>query len=302
MLCCVVGWLLVPASPVVAAGDDLPAELRVEPLQAEPVFTGQPGAWDARIRERGWIQRDGDRWRLWYTGYAPEAQPPLMRLGLATSSDGLTWSRYSDQPLIRDLWVEDMMVVPHDGRLLMFAEGRDDQAQLLESEDGVNWTRIGTLDVRQTNGQPLPPGPFGTPTALLRDGVWHLFYERRDAGIWLATSTDLKVWRNVSDDPVIRADAGDSTRLMIAMNQIVADGDRFVAVLHGSSSPERPRLWATFLLESADLRSWTMMPGQPLRPVAENKSSGQFVADGTGWRLYTMHDKVVAHRVLPATR
>jgi hypothetical protein len=137
---------------------------------------------------------------------------------------------------------------------------------------------------------------------LLRDGVWHLFYERRDAGIWLATSTDLKVWRNVSDDPVIHADAGDSSRLMIAMNQIVADGDRFVAVLHGSSSAERPRLWSTFLLESADLRSWTMMPGQPLRPVAENKSSGQFVADGTGWRLYTMHDKVVAHRVVPAAR
>jgi len=143
--CRVVFLLLFPAGPVVAAGDDLPAEFRVEPLQAEPVFTGQPGAWDTKIRERGWVRRDGDQWWLWYTGYDPEAQPPLMRLGLATSSDGLNWKRHSDQPLMDDLWVEDMMVVKHDGTYFMFAEGLNDHAQLLTSTDRVNWTHRGTL-------------------------------------------------------------------------------------------------------------------------------------------------------------
>ena len=80
------------------------------------------------------------------------------------------------------------MIVPHDGRLYMFAEGEHDQAELLVSGDGIHWSRRGTLRIRRTDGKPLSPGPFGTPTAFYRDGTWYLFYERMDAGIWLATT------------------------------------------------------------------------------------------------------------------
>ena len=31
----------------------------------QPQFTGQPGEWDAKIRERGWILREGSQWRMW---------------------------------------------------------------------------------------------------------------------------------------------------------------------------------------------------------------------------------------------
>jgi beta-1,2-mannobiose phosphorylase / 1,2-beta-oligomannan phosphorylase len=279
------------------AQDALAGTIRVEVAQETPLFEGRAGAWDSKIRERGWILRDGDSWRLWYTGYNPDQQPPMMKLGLATSADGLHWTRTSDHPLISDFWVEDMMVVRHDESYLMFAEGFQDQAQLLESTDGTQWHRIGTLDVRLTNGQPIPPGPFGTPTAFLSDGVWHLYYERRDAGIWLATSTDLKTWTNIQDEPVIVPGPGQYDSLMIAMNQVVRADDRYLAVLHGTGSPARPREWSTTLAESRDLIHWTKRPENPLRPPSENKSSGQLVHDGTGWRLYTMHDHVHVHRV-----
>ena len=274
----------------------------VEPMSEAPVFAGQPGAWDTKIRERGWIMRNGDTWRLWYTGYNPNEQPPLMKLGLATSSDGLTWHRHSPKPLIDEFHVEDVMVVNDGNRLLMFAEGLGDQAQLLESQDGIAWNRLGTLDIRLTSGEPIPPGPFGTPTAVFDSGVWNLFYERRDAGIWLARSTDLKTWTNVSDEPVIQPGPEAYDRLMIAMNQVVRIDDRWIAVLHGTGSPEKPRLWATFVAESSDLLHWTKPADNPLRPIDENKSSGQLVDDGTGWRLYTMHDKVDVHRVAWKTR
>ena len=167
------------------------------PADANPVFTAAEGKWDAKIRERGWILKDESDWKLWYTGYDPAIQPPMMNLGLATSSDGITWQRSSKAPVYTDGWVEDMMVVKHDGTYFMFAEGAGDQAQLLKSINGVHWNRIGTLDIRKMNGEPIPPGPFGTPTAYYKDGVWNLFYERRDAGVWLARSTDMKVWTNV---------------------------------------------------------------------------------------------------------
>ena len=125
--------------------------------------TGTP-----RIRERGWILKDGDTWRLWYTGYDGTRDGKKM-LGLATSPDGLRWTRHSANPIYRDRWVEDMQVIKHGDTYYMFSEGNDDQAQLLKSADGLAWERVGQLDVRLKNGEPIPPGPYGTPTAFFEN-------------------------------------------------------------------------------------------------------------------------------------
>lgn len=290
----------LPDFVLIASADDFPRELvQFEASERSPVFMGRPGHWDAKIRERGWIIRDTDVWRLWYTGYDPDQQPVVMRLGYATSPDGMTWTRHGDQPLIDDLWVEDMMVVQHDGRWLMFAEGEADQAQLLASTDGIRWQRQGPLDIRLKNGDPLPPGPCGTPTAWLENGVWNLFYERSDKGIWLARSTDLKFWTNVSDEPVLLPGPDSYDALMIAMNQIVRHNGHYYAVLHGTGTPQKPREWCTTLAVSDDLIHWKKYPGNPLLPVPDNKSSGQLVYDGSAFRLYTMHDRIDLHFVRP---
>ena len=263
-----------------------------------PVFAGAgPGHWDANIRERGWILRDGDRWWLWYTGY--EDKSSIKRLGLATSSDGLNWTRHHANPLC-GAWVEDMMVVPHDRRLYMFAEGEHDRAELLISDDGLRWSHRGTLDVRLTDGSPIPPGPFGTPTGFYRDGTWYLFYERGDKAVWLATSKDLKVWTNVSDEPVLRPgpEAYDSSR--IALNQIVEHDGRFYGLYHGTDDQDSPALWTSNVAVSDDLLTWTKCSGNPLFPKAANRSSNILVPMSAGtFRLYTMHNKVEAFLSTP---
>ena len=256
------------------------------------LFGGRPGKWDTLIRERGWVMKDGATWKLWYTGYDKGRQPLTMKLGYATSQDGISWQRYSDEPIYDETWVEDMMVVKHGDRYLMFAEAADNQSQLLESSDGISWSRIGNLDVRQANGEPVKPGPLGTPTAFHHANLWYLFYERRDAGIWVARSADLRVWTNISDDPVLVPGPEDYDRLMIAMNQVVCVDGRFIAVMHGTGTPQKPRAWCTYLAESNDLLSWAKRPEGPLIPGDENKSSGVLVDDGNGWRLYTMHAEV----------
>ena len=204
--------LLLVSRPSLA-GDEFPPELvRFQPYDKNPVFRGAGGdAWDAKIRERGWIIRDGDAWRMWYTGYDASDKPQMM-LGYATSPDGLIVdppSRESDLP--RALGRR------HDGRqttatrITCSPKGLDDQAQLLTSRDGLRWKREGRLDVRYVNGKPLTAGPYGTPTAWFENGDWHLFYERSDEGVWLARSTDLKVWTNVQDEPVLSSGARPST-------------------------------------------------------------------------------------------
>lgn len=290
-------WLLLLAGlfsfSVPAPGGDFPASLtQWTPYAQNPVFTAAgAGHWDVKIRERGWILHEVDRYRMWYTGY-DGTRPGIKMLGYAESDDGLAWRRREDAPLYREHWVEDMQVLHHGDTYYMFAEGRHDQAHLLTSPDGLTWTRRGSLDVRYVDGRPLSAGPYGTPTVWLEQGVWHLFYERMDAGIWLATSRDLTVWTNVDDQPVLTPGPEGYDDRAVAFNQIVRHGERYYALYHGSGKAS-PAQWCTCLASSPDLRHWTKYPQNPL--LSDNKSSGILVPDGVGYRLYTMHDLVQAH-------
>jgi predicted GH43/DUF377 family glycosyl hydrolase len=282
------------------ADDKFPPEItEFVPYDKNPIFQAAgPGHWDVKIRERGWILREGDQWKMWYTGY-DGSKTSKKFLGYATSTDGLNWQRYPQNPIYTNDWVEDVCVIPHEGTYYMFAEGEHDQAQLLTSRDGINWQRVGKLDVRMANGTPIKEGPYGTPAAWFENGVWNLFYERRDLGIWLARSSDLKVFTNVQDEPVLVPGPDAYDHDQIAVNQIFRYRDRYYAVYHGSKNQgdnKQPNVWATGLATSTDLIHWEKFAGNPLRPISENKSSGLLIHDGNQFRLYTMHNEVHVHR------
>lgn len=273
-----------------------PPELtRFRKMKESPVFgPGPSGAWDAAIRERGWILKEDSGWRLWYTGYDGTKAGRRM-LGLATSPDGVTWTRHPANPLLKDFWVEDVMVARDGGRLLMVAEGEGDRARLLESSDGIAWKGLGTLDIRLTKGKPIPEGPYGTPVLWKNNNHWCLFYERMDKGIWLATSTDLKVWTNLSDTPVLAPGPGPHDHDLVAMNQVFRHKGRYYASYHGTDTRgQPPRKWSSCLAVSDDLVRWTKLD-KPLFAPEDNKSSGVFVPHGHGYRLYTMHPAVILH-------
>jgi len=265
---------------------EFPSELvDFVPYEHNPVFAGTgTDTWDKLIRERGYILKEGDLYRLWYTGYNPDSSD-MKYLGLATSNDGIHWTRYPGNPIHRDSWVEDMMVVKHDGIYYMFAEGRNDIAHMLTSTDGIHWKEEGDLDIRQTNGEPISPGPYGTPTVWLENEKWYLFYERNDQGIWLATSTDLKVWTNVQDDPVITMGPEPYDQKAVAMNQVIKYKGRYYGYYHATAY-EPWRDWTTDVAMSTDLIHWKKYPKNPI--VSGNKNSGIVVHDGKQYRLYTM--------------
>lgn len=298
----VAAWTLLGAN---VRADEFPAELvRFRQYGDKPVFSAAgAGTWEVKIRERGWIHFDPQaagtsasdpKYRLWYTGYDGTREGGK-KLGYATSQDGIAWTRHSTNPIYDKHWVEDMCVVPHAGTWHMFAEGKDDLAQLLTSRDGIQWQRQGQLDVRKTNGVPIEAGPYGTPTVWFENGLWHLFYERRDLGVWLATSRDLKVFTNVSDEPVLKPGQGIHDRDLIAMNQIIKHKGRYFAFYHGSANDRSPSLWSTCVAVSDDLRAWKKYPNNPLLPRELNRSSGLVMSDGDKFRLYTMHPEVWLH-------
>jgi predicted GH43/DUF377 family glycosyl hydrolase len=288
---CAFGWLIAVLLLVgsARADDEFPPELTdLRPYENNPVFAAEgPGHWDVKIRERGWILREQDAWHLWFTGY-DGTREGTRKLGYATSPDGIRWTRDAGNPLDPSHWIEDMMVVKDGDTYVMAAEGRHDIAQLLTSRDRVHWQREGSLDVRQSGGKPLEPGPYGTPTLWREGDVWNLFYERGDQGIWLARSTDRKVWTNVSDEPVIARGPEPYDRHQIAMNQVIRHNGRYYTLYHATASAGTD--WTTNLAMSTDLVHWKKYPRNPL--LAVNQSSGIYVYDGERFRLYIMHDLV----------
>jgi beta-1,2-mannobiose phosphorylase / 1,2-beta-oligomannan phosphorylase len=236
------------------------------------------------------ILREGDTWKLWYTGYDPSRGGGTMKLGHATSPDGLRWTRHSGNPVFDGVWTEDVFVLKHDGVYHMFAEGRDDVAHRLTSLDGLRWEEQGRLDVRTRSGTPIPPGPYGTPGVLVEGGTWHLFYERGDLGVWLATSTDLRTWTNVSDEPVLALGPEAYDRHAVALNHVLRRHGRYYGVYHANADPEWKGPWTTCLAASDDLVRWQKYPGNPV--IRSDDSSGILVDDGDRLRLYTMHPEV----------
>ena len=108
----------------------------------------------------------------------------------------------------------------------------------------------------------------------------------------------MKVWTNISDEPVLQPGPESYDQLMIALNQVIPYRGRYYAVFHGSGTPQKPRFWATGIAVSDDLLHWKKFSGNPLLPIPANRSSGQLVPVNNGFWLYTMHDRVDVH--LPA--
>lgn len=275
-----------------ATAEDFPPEIvDFIPYQGNPLFAGtSKNTWDCKIRERGYILREGNTYHMWYTGYNDD-RSDTKYLGYASSPDGLEWTRHPSNPIFDRSWVEDMFVVKHGGLYYMFAEGRNDIAHMMTSTDRVHWQDHGKLDIRYTTGEPLSPGPYGTPTIWVEGKTWYLFYERDDLGIWLATSTDRKVWTNIQDEPVLPRGPESYDSKLVALDQVIKYKGRYYAYYHGIGpgiAGQQWGNWTTNVAVSTDLVHWKKYPHNPV--IIGN--SPILVHDGRQYRLYTMHPDV----------
>ena len=262
--------------------------------EKNPVFTGTgTNTWDQLIRERGYILKEDGMYYLWFTGYNKQSgKSTESHLGYATSEDGITWTRYINNPIYDAGCVEDMCVIKSKDTYYMFSEGKDDIAHLLTSVDRIHWNEKSPLDIRYKNGQPLSKGPFGTPSIWLEKDKWYLFYERDDRGIWLAVSNDLKVWTNLQDEPVIKMGPELYDEFAVAVDQIIKYKDSYYAYYHASAYKDWHE-WSSCVAKSDDLIHWVKYSKNPI--LNENKSSPVLVFDGNVYRLYTMHSKICVH-------
>ena len=279
------------------AEEEFPSELvAFTPYENNPVFAGTgTDTWDKRIRERGYMLFEDGIYKLWYTGYNRDLAQECF-LGYATSTDGVNWERYSENPVFAGKWTEDMHVLKEGETYYMYAEGNNDVAHLLTSADGIQWEEQGDLTILTTKGDTLP-APYGTPTVWVEDGEWYLFYEINDLAIWLAKSTDKITWTNIQDEPVLAPGPDQYDIGAVAADQIVKYNGKYYMYYHATmrsdwQKPNRPGpvLWNSNVAVSTDLIHWTKYPGNPL--MEGDHSSPVLVFDGEKPTLYTMHPAV----------
>ena len=266
---------------ILACEDDavFPAELvDWDPNSRQLVLPhGGPNTWDRAFSERGYILREGDTYHLWYINEI--AGYEWGRLGYASSKDGLSFQKDAGNPIPTPHGLDDVMVLHHGGAYYLFAEGENDEIQMLLGSDPVHFSWRGRVDIRNRDGSPLVPGPYGTPLVFEREGAFFLFYERLDDGVWLARSEDLNTFYNVQDLPVLTIGPADYDAVRISLQQVVAYKGQYYAFY--DSRGHRPD-YATSVATSKDLIHWHKYPGNPILPV----TAGIVVHDGNRFRLY----------------
>ncbi len=127
---------------------------------SNPVLTaGAPGTWDSYTVGMGYVYKEDGIYRLYYIGTSDHPMYGMRQIGLATSTDGINWTKYPDPVLLANYSEYFMGVhgmVKKDGTYYMYydsapANNYEFVINLATSTDGINWTRYSSNPVLVPN-------------------------------------------------------------------------------------------------------------------------------------------------------
>jgi predicted GH43/DUF377 family glycosyl hydrolase len=175
-----------------------------------------PGDWDGNAVRKASVLQEVDGYKMWYDGANLFDQT---HIGLATSEDGTSWMKYSDNPILTsgpEAWDSSgehaPFVMKNGDSYKMWYEGSDGNVRQLgyaTSPDGINWTKFEGNPVLQAGPEGYDQDVAGHGSVLYEDGLYKLWYHAiGDQGIIIAyaTSPDGIDW--TKEGPVLLQEAG----------------------------------------------------------------------------------------------
>jgi len=166
------------------------AQTSWERYEGNPVLEPIEGTWEDKFYGDGGVavifNAETDTYEMWYTGYVESTY--TYRIGFATSSDGVNWERYSNNPL--ELPTDPMLestrnpTVIYDSdagiyhmwyRVKLLTGGERYAICYATSIDGINWSDSlnVVLEPRQGEWDSLF---YGYPTVVLNDDTLKMWY------------------------------------------------------------------------------------------------------------------------------
>jgi predicted GH43/DUF377 family glycosyl hydrolase len=186
---------------------------------SEPVLvTGPPGAWDSASVTLGSVLWNKTLYMMWYTGNSATTFANGA-IGLATSKDGVTWTKYPRNPILTATPIDQAyMATPYVIRLgltyNMWYTGRStntNQTSILyaTSFDGVNWSKwphavfSPALDPNAwDSGGVYAPSVYFNGTNFW---LWYTGLGQKPVlpQIGMATSPDGATWARYASNPIL---------------------------------------------------------------------------------------------------
>ena len=168
-------------------------------LDLDPVLTpGGEGAWDAvRVIDPSVI-RTPDGYRMWYTGADTDRLQATRLIGLATSPDGIHWTKHPEPVLTlseKGEWDGYRVFQPHvvqtpDGFLMLYKAnikiGQAEGYGIAYSHDGINWMKYEGNPIIEEKTYGIEWLRKGYADLVFHEGVLYLYLEvlEREGGAW----------------------------------------------------------------------------------------------------------------------
>jgi len=181
------------------------------------LLPGNPGEWDQNDINIGSVLLINGTYRMWYMGEDDSS----IRIGYATSSNGIDWEKYSGNPVLQPgqsgAWDEiDVMhpCVIYDGSTYhMWYNGYANETQQLgyaTSSDGINWTKYSGIPVLTNGGAGAWDERITLMSVLKTGDEYKMWYGgingSSDADYFrsgYATSTNGIDWNKYESNPVL---------------------------------------------------------------------------------------------------
>jgi predicted GH43/DUF377 family glycosyl hydrolase len=175
-----------------------------------PVLTtGAPGDWDSWSVQPGYVIKENNTYRMYYSGFAD--QNSAWHIGLATSVDGINWVK-KPEPVFYALggWefqLNSYFVIKKDNKYYLYYIGRNGLTYnigLAISTDGLNFTRHSNNPIL-TATQSWEQNGVLSPSVYFENGTYKMVYQDgRGNGFGYAYSSDGIFWTKDNNNPFFR--------------------------------------------------------------------------------------------------
>jgi hypothetical protein len=273
---------------IVVHTDTVTSVCHVAKYAGNPVLSvGASGSWDDDDVWSPAVLEEGSGYKMWYTG-DDGTNPP--RIGLATSTDGITWTKAVANPVLSPgpSWetggIRAGGVISDGGLYKMWYTGFDSggvgSIGYATSPDGVAWTEYGSNPV-------LGVGAAGSwedddvldPTVIKEGSTYHMWYSGYDGitnRIGHATSSNGTTWIRDLANPVLDVGSpGGWDWLDVYGPSVMRYNGTFLMWYSGGTLPPA---WQTGYALSSDGSAWTR--GKMLIPEGH---AGSFDADSADY-------------------
>ncbi len=255
-------------------------------LDTTPVFQGRTNtstpSWDSSISKARWLRRN-DEYMLWYLGSNPGDDSFSPGVGVATSSDGMTWTRESTvMPVLttatsgwdNGIAVTDFFVAPDQSNLIgVYYLQQSDIWGVVHSPDGITWTR-GTQGFAPANNGPCESIDDHPTTLVSERSSFEVYFE-----VQANPCYSVSVFNDGAGWSSLNPTSGISSTGYLEVTAIIKEGTVYKMWYRLSQEGD-----PTFLLyaTSTDEATWIPSPSKSIAPifdtVLQNEVTGAYEA------------------------